>query len=81
MRNDIGELVGASCISVVYSSISDAEIRGLWETIVLAREKKSQKFEFVLEGDVLGILSQFMCFITCTRYPLFQNARLLTTHL
>lgn len=69
-------MVGAGSIPVMCSSVLNAEIRRLWEALVLAVEKFLEN-RIVLEGDALRILNQFTCFMTYTCHLLLQNARLL----
>lgn len=67
VRNNIGRLIGICSIPFVRNLVPDVEIRGLWKTLIWEVENFLGN-RIILKDDVLGILTQFMCFMTCTCY-------------
>lgn len=82
VRNNIGGLVGIGSIPLMCNSVPDVEIQKLLETLiwVYGQWKKNPKNRIILEGDALGILTQFTYFMTCTCHPLLQDSCLLYSH-
>lgn len=50
MRSDIGALVGIRCVPVASRSMSESDIRGLWEAVVWTFDTIPRQ-RIVLEGD------------------------------